>query len=102
VYFSLNDLDRWLINRQVGHFNVETVEMNSINALSNITGKFWFADFFKALDIWDSASLMEFSEKVVEINDRSGIDHKLVPVRTLAHGFALEILDDLLEVPWER
>ena len=102
VDFSLNDLDRWLFNRQVGHFNIETMEMNSINTLSNITGKLWFTDFFKARDIWDSASLMEFSEKCVEIDNRSGIDHKLVPVRTLAHGFTLEIIDDLFEVPRER
>ena len=102
VNFSLDNSDRWLLNCQVSHLDVQTVEVNSINTLSNITGKLWFAHFVEALDIWDGASLMELSEEVVEVNDGSSVDHPLMPVGTLAHGFTLEILNDLLEVPWER
>ena len=68
------------------------MEVNSINTLSNITGKFWFAHFVEALDIWDRAGLMELSEEVVEVNNSSSIDHPFMPVGTLAHGFTLESL----------
>jgi len=46
---------------------------------------------------------MELSEKCVKVNNGSGVDHELVPVGTIGHHleFALELRDDLLEIPWE-
>lgn len=77
--------------------------MDAVETLSDITGQFWLADIIKACLVVDGASLMEFSEKNVKVNNGSAVDHELVPVSASWHHFVigLELRDDLLEVPWE-
>ena len=77
--------------------------MDSVEAFSHVAGKLWLAYIIKALLVMDGAGLVELSEKDIEVNDRSGVNHEIVPVGALAHDlvFCLELLDDLWEVPWE-
>jgi hypothetical protein len=56
------------------------MEMNSLEGVSYVTSKFWLADFVKTGLIWDRACLMEFSKQSIEINNRSGVGHELMPV----------------------
>lgn len=100
---SFQNSNRWLLNCQVSHFNVKTVEMNSFKGVSNIAGKLWLTNFIETSLIWDGTSLMEFSEQVVEIDNRSCVGHKLMPVWVLWHNFIIsfEFRDNLLEIPWE-
>jgi len=46
---------------------------------------------------------MEFSEESIEVNNSSRVSQELAPVGTVSHNFmlALELLDHLLEIPWE-
>lgn len=79
-YFSFQNSNRWLLYGQVCHFDIETMEMNSLEAVANITGKSWLTDSFKTLIIWNCAGLMIISEQIVKVNDGSGVDHPFMPV----------------------
>ena len=70
--------------------------MNSLKAITDIACKSWFADSFKSLVIWNGARLMIVSEKIVEVDDGSGVDHPFVPVRSFAESFVLgfELIND--------
>lgn len=54
--------------------------VNSLNALTNVIGQTWLANLLETLIIRDGSSLMELSEKVIEINDGSGVIHEGIPV----------------------
>ena len=91
VNFSFHYSNWWLFNSEIGHFYIETMEMNSIKRVSNVTCKFWLTDFIKASLIWNSTSLVEFSEKSIEINNRSSVGHKLMPVWAWWHNLIISL-----------
>lgn len=101
--FSLKNSDAWLIDGEVCHINIETMELNSPDAFLDIVGKFWLTDGLKAFIVRDCRCLVELSEQNVEINHGARVYHEFVPVSVSAHWFAalLELADDLLEVPGE-
>ena len=101
--FSFQDSNGWLLYSQVGHFDIESMEMNSLKAITNIACKSWFADSFKSLVIWNGAGLMVVSEKIVEVNDGSRVDHPFVPIWRIGESFmlTLELINDWFIIPWE-
>jgi len=100
---SFHYFDRWLFDCKICHFDVKTMEMNSFKGISNVASKFWFTNFIKSSLIRNSTCLMEFSEQIIEVNNRSSVDHKFMPIWALWHNFiiTLEFGNNLLEIPWE-
>lgn len=79
------------------------MEVNAVETVTNVTGKFWLQDIIEASLIVNGAGLVELSEQGVEVKNGSRVHHKLVPVCTLGHHLVLvlEFRDDFLEIPWE-
>ena len=100
VDLCAQNLGGWLLDGQVGHLNIEAVVVDSLDALCDVLGKFGLADLLNAAVVWDGAGLMELTEEVVEVNDGPSVVDEGVPVAAdLPVG--LELLHDLVEVPWE-
>ena len=97
---STQDLDGWLLDGQVGHFDIEAVVMDSLDALSDVLGQFGLADLLKAAVVWDGTSLMELTEEVIEVNNSPGVLDEGVPVAANL-PMSLELLYYLIEIPWE-
>lgn len=100
---GLENSDGWLLDGEVGHLNIETMEVDSLETVGSIASQLTLAHLIEPSVVWDSAGLMELSEEVIEGNDGSSVGHELVPVGGLAHNFVIsfELIDDLLEVPGE-
>ena len=102
--FCFKHLDRWLLYGQVCKFDVQAVEVDSLDAFTSNVRKFLLADSVEAILIWNGTCLVEVSKEIVEVNDCSRVDHKLVPEGGSGHWsvctFVLSYY--LLEVPRER
>jgi hypothetical protein len=103
VDLHLEDLNAGLLHSQVGHLNVEAVEVDTFNALVDSASKAGLTDFLNADIVRDGAVLMELAEKNVEINNRARVLHVPGPPGVVSHGAVscLERVDDLREVPGE-
>ena len=101
--FSFQNSNTWLFNCQIGHFNIESMEMNSLNAVIYITCKSWLTDSFESSIIWNSAWLMIISEQIVEVNNCSGVDQPLMPVGRFGKCLMLwfELIDNWFIIPRE-
>ena len=100
VDLGAQDLDGWLLDGQVGHFNIEAVVMDSLDALSDILGQSGLADLLKASVVWDGTGLMELTEEVIEVNNSPGVLDEGVPVAANLSR-SVELLYYLIEIPWE-
>jgi len=102
-HFSFQDSNGWLLYSQVGHFDIETMEMNSLKAITHITCKSWLTNSFKPLIIWNGAALMIVSEQIVKVNNSSRVDHPFVPIWRFRKSFMLcfELFNDWLIIPRE-
>ena len=74
------DFDRRLLHGQVGHLNIETVVVDSLDALANVVGQAGLAELVETIVVWDCTSLMELPEEIVEVNDGSRIIDESFPV----------------------
>lgn len=70
----------WLLHGQVGHLNVETVEVNALQTLANVVSQSWLANTLQVQVIWNSTRLMELSEKAVEIAYSTRVVDECVPI----------------------
>lgn len=98
----LQELKLRLVNGEVGHLNVEAVEVNSSHTLFNILSKFALANLIKPVVVRECAGLMEFTEELVNL--KGGIvEHELVPEAACLDGASLllEVCNDLLKIPGE-
>jgi len=68
VYRCLQHFNRRLLNCQVCHFNIKSMIVNSLDALTYVVCKARFANFLQAFIIRNGTSLVEFPEKIVEID----------------------------------
>lgn len=98
---NLKYLHTGLLNSEVGHLDVEAVEVDTVQALIDGLGEPTFADFADALGIMKRTHLVELTEEFVELADGTGVTHKGGPVAGLRLVSALELVDDFVEVPWE-
>jgi hypothetical protein len=97
---DVDDLDLGLLDSQVGHLDVETVILDSPDALANVVSQARFAYVQQAFMVWDRASLMELPEEDVEVYDGASVINKGVPIPS-DPATGVEFLNDFLEVPWE-
>lgn len=65
----LEDLDAGLLNGQICHFNIQTVEVDAIKTLIDGLGELALADVLHTGGVVPSARLMELSEKGVEFEE---------------------------------
>lgn len=65
LYFE--DLDGRLLDGQVGHLDVEPMEVNALNRLVYSLSQLSFTDEWHSVGVRHSARLVEFSEETVEI-----------------------------------
>ena len=68
-----------LLNTEVGHLNIQTMEMDSLDRLRDIVRKFTFTDPGNCNVIGECAALMELTIKLVEFNEGTTIVNKLLP-----------------------
>lgn len=66
---NLEHLDAGLRNSQVGHFDVQAMEVDAIETLVHGLGKFSFTDLLDSLLVVEGAELVELSEQVVEFGE---------------------------------
>lgn len=92
-------LDAWLFDSEVGHFNVEAVEVNAIETLVDGVGKTTLARSLDSFLIVKRAALVENSEQIVELDDCAGVLHKQRPVACQTVLF--KFINNLWEVPRE-
>ena len=83
MHFGLKHSNRRLLNGEVGHLNIQAVVVDSLEALRHSSCESWLTDPSQHVVVWNGTSLVELPKKVVEVNYRSGVDHKLVPVGAL-------------------
>jgi len=104
VNFGLENSDGGLFNCQIGKLDVQTMEMDTLNALSSYVGELGLANSVETILIWDCTRLMEVSKQVVKVNNSSRVDHEFVPKSRSRHWSvaAFVLANHLLEVPGER
>ena len=66
------------------------MKVNSLKTLAYIVGKSWLADSLQVQIVWNSTCLMEFSEKIVKVNDGSSVVDEGIPVATNLAGMLNE------------
>ena len=77
--------------------------MNSPQTVTDIACKFWFTNSLETFVIWNGTGLMEISEKVIDIDNGSGVYHEFMPVSAFTHNtmISFSLSNDLFEIPWE-
>ena len=65
---NLKYLDRRLLNSEVGHLDVKTMEMNAIKTFVDGCRKPTLANLLDASLVRDGTVLVEFSEQAVELD----------------------------------
>ena len=71
--FNLEHLNAWLLYRQVRHFNIQAMEVDTVETLINCLGKLAFTDLVDSLLVVQGAELVELSEEVVELGESSRV-----------------------------
>ena len=101
LYFQ--NFNARLFYSQVCHFNVETVEVNTLYALVYGLCKSSLTNFANSYRVWHRTKLMEFSEEVVKVYYSSWVLNESRPVWPARKSsvLTLEFVDDLREIPWE-
>jgi len=99
--FDLEDLDAWLLNSKVSHLDIEAVEVDAIETLVHSLSKPAFADLADTASVVKRAHLVELTEEDVEFTDGARVFGEGRPEASQRAVPALEIIDDLIEVPWE-
>lgn len=77
---NLQNFYAWLLDGQIGHFDVETVEVDAVKTLVDCVRKFTFARSFDALLVVQCTALVEDTEEVVELNNGTGVNYEVFPV----------------------
>ena len=92
-----------MCNSKVYHFEAESVELHSLNALVDVVGKPGLAYFVEANIVTESDVLVELTVEVVDIAQVGRVVDELGPVVGLGEGsvLTLVLVDDLREVPGE-
>ena len=99
--FDLKKLDLGLINSEIRHFDIKTVEVNSANTLFNVLSELALANLIDPQVIGKGTCLVEFTEKLIHLK-RGIVENKLVPEGTFLDGaYFLVVTDDLLKIPGE-
>jgi len=100
---NFKNLKARLFNCQVCHFHVQAVEVDSIKALIDCLSESSFADVLYTLRTMLGAHLVELSEQIVELTDRTRVTNKFNPIVAFSHRPvpALEFVNNFIEVPWE-
>jgi len=99
--FDLKELHLWLLNGEVRHFDVKTMEVNSADTLFDVLRELALTDLIEPLVIGKGGSLMEFTEEFVHL-EGAVVEDEFVPEGTLLDGaHLLVVIDDLLEIPGE-
>ena len=98
----LEQLQLGLIYSQIGHFNVEPVEVDASDALLHVAGKLALANLIEPEVVGECAGLVKFAEQPVDLVV-GVVKHELVPEAALGHPHGLVLVsgDNLLEVPGE-
>ena len=100
--FNLEHLDAGLFHGQVGHLNIQTMEVDTIETLIDSLGEFALANFLYSNGVVQSAELVELSEQVVELGECARVFGVGGP-EAAWHGSVpgLKLVNDLVEVPRE-
>ena len=100
---DFEDLHAWLVNSQVGHLHIKTVEVDALETLVNCRCEPSLANLLNANLVVQGAELMELTEKRVELEERARVASPSAPERAASKRtvLSLEFIDDLVEVPGE-
>lgn len=92
-------LDLGLFNSKVSHFNIKTVEVDALDALTHILVQSSLENFIKLLIVGEGTSLVELKIQRVELRNRIGV-YKATPERRACNwAYGLKLGEDLLEIP---
>ena len=69
--FSFENFGTRLLHSEVGHLNIQSMEVNSLQTLSDVTCKVWFTNPLDPSLVRNGAGLMELSEQIIEVDDGS-------------------------------
>jgi len=95
-------LDVRLLNCQVGHFNVQAMEVDTVETLVDSSCQVALAQLVDAFGVMQSAHLVELTEKLVKLSHGSRVLDEGRPEATRQGTVpSLELVDDFVEVPWE-
>lgn len=100
--FNLQHLDAWLGHSQVGHLDVEAMEVDSVETFVDSLAQLALTDLFDAFLVVKGTELVEFSEKSVEFSEGARVASVSRPEpATQGPMLSLELFDDFVEVPRE-
>jgi len=95
-------LDAWLLDSQVRHFDVQAVEVDTVETLVDSSSQVALAQLVDAFGVVQSAHLVELTEKLVELSHGTRVlDEGRPEAARLGTVPSLELVDDFVEVPWE-
>lgn len=101
--FALKHLNLGLVDGQVCHLDIKTMEMNALHWLVYSSCKLSLTNFLNTFSIGQSTVLMEFTEQVIEVKFCTWVSNKDRPIVVIGErlDICLELVDDLREVPGE-
>lgn len=94
-------LDLGLFNSKVSHFNIETMEVDALDALTHILVQSALENFIKLLIVGEGTSLVELKIQRVELRDSVGVNKATPERRACNWANGLILGEDLLEIPRE-
>ena len=74
--FGLEDLDSWLLDSEICHLDIKSMEVNGPKVVSDVAGKSLFTDLVESTLAWNGATLVELSVKVIKVNYGSCVVHE--------------------------
>jgi len=100
-HLDLEDLHIRLIDSEVGHLNVQAMEVDTIKTLIDSLSKLSLTNLLNSLLVMARTTLMELAEEDIEFAEGA----RLLCLRPIEAGdravLGLELFDDSVEVPWE-
>ena len=99
---DLKHLDARLFDGQVGHLDVKTVEVDTVETLVDSASQFAFTDHLNAFIVVARTTLVELTEKDVKFVEGARVSSVGAPEATGNRlVLSLELIDDFVEIPGE-
>lgn len=100
--FDFEHLDVRLLHSQVRHFDIQSMEVDTVETLVYSCSQVTLAQLVDAFSVVQSAHLVELTEKLVELSHGTRVlDEGRPEAARLGTVPSLELVDDFVEVPWE-
>lgn len=103
THFGFEHSDLGLSDSEIGHLDVESVEVDSLDTLLHIFRQLALADSLESHEVGDGAELVELSEQNVDFIQSIRVIQETIPVGSVWKHSAIifEVSNDFREVPGE-